>query len=505
MELFDAIRAFIRLEVSTGALSEALRDFEGEIAFAVPIEDWLTLYRKMSNSEMPIEQFRKEFLECYTYSFTEDYTINIYGEPQSAIEKLRSGRFFVGAMDYLLCEELWNKKYCGRILKEVMDEMLDVNEAYNCYMLNVGKPSNAHVYPKSAKRIYIMKLKNELKGKNDEEIALYRSFVDELCQYNEICALECKGYGCYGGDEAYECDWVVSRDCMLRLMELEPIINDRKAAYANTLGYIHYYGRCNDGVPEYDKAFKMYSIGAAGGVIESVYKLADMYIEGKGVPKNEKAGENIISWAFDRHYKDFLMGRGDKMADLALRKGIVCGNRYHMAMRYLLMADYAIRMRLPMNEYGDDKVFRSIQEKIENIRGMRPYFAGRNSISGTRPNAINKVFKNDYIAKITFKEYSKSLKITATRRKKQSQFEPEMIEVCFPEYGFYNLQDSVVENASGNIEYKTVSGDTEFFADSIRYDSAKNALEFLLFDKIVATIKADKYTFKFPTINYENE
>lgn len=93
---------------------------------------------------------------------------------------------------------------------------------------------------------------------DEESLAKARRYTEELCREDNVFALRLKGYACYGGNRLYECDWTAARDCMLRLRELAD-----DAEYANTLGYIYYYGRCNGGEPEYEKAFPQLSIPPA--------------------------------------------------------------------------------------------------------------------------------------------------------------------------------------------------------------------------------------------------
>ena len=84
-----------------------------------------------------------------------------------------------------------------------------------------------------------------LRMMDEETLAKARRYTEELCREDNVFALRLKGYACYGGNRLYECDWTAARDCMLRLRELAD-----DAEYANTLGYIYYYGRCNGGEPE---------------------------------------------------------------------------------------------------------------------------------------------------------------------------------------------------------------------------------------------------------------
>ncbi len=79
--------------------------------------------------------------------------------------------------------------------------------------------------------------------------------------------------------------------------------------YANTLGYIYYYGRCNGGVPEYDKAFYYFGIAAANGLYEGMYKLADMFRHGYGCRESRHTARNLYGMVYEDSLKHFLQGR----------------------------------------------------------------------------------------------------------------------------------------------------------------------------------------------------
>lgn len=206
----------------------------------------------------------------------------------------------------------------------------------------------------------------------DEDIkAVYRKILDGLCEEDDTDALQKKAYACYGnGNAAYGQNWPESMKCLLRLMEIDP-----NPQTANTLGYMYYYGRCTDGVPEYDKAFYYFSIGAAGWYYESRYKLSDMFIHGYGVAKNPKAAAAIIWELYEEQlkkirYSDFR----SNFADVALRAGNLCkdgidcaANPYN-AFYFYLQARYAIHMRmLTEDNYGDQKIAAGIDEAIAQV------------------------------------------------------------------------------------------------------------------------------------------
>ena len=214
---------------------------------------------------------------------------------------------------------------------------------------------------------------------------LFRNITDELCELDDPEALETKAYACYGnGNAIYEQDWFASRDCLLKLMKLNP-----RVPYANTLGYIYYYGRCNNGTPEYEKAFYCFSIGAAGGHPESRYKLADMFLHGYGVAKNERTAASIIWELYHEKLKEFC--RGDFVSDFAdvafragnlLRDGIACWRDYDTAYYYYLQARFAIRMRkMQGNIYGDSRVAANIEEAVQGILSKTRYQKKQSIIS----------------------------------------------------------------------------------------------------------------------------
>lgn len=226
------------------------------------------------------------------------------------------------------------------------------------------------------KKEYIKKYFDEEKKLSEatkEEIELYKECIKEGVKKNWVIALYALAYGCYGGNEVFKCDWVKSRDTLLKIIEIQ---GDEDPFIYNTLGYIYYYGRCNDNQPQYDEAFKYFSVGAAGGVFESVYKLADMFIGGKGVPKSEKAGAKLILGIYEDNYDFFCNEVFDgKFADVALRvgglyeQGIGVVQDYEEALYYYNEAKYAISKRREVTDFfGDEKVSKSIEESYERVK-----------------------------------------------------------------------------------------------------------------------------------------
>ena len=209
-----------------------------------------------------------------------------------------------------------------------------------------------------------------LEKASEAEILLYVLYVDELCARKNVTALQAKAYACYGGNRAYACSWTRARDLLMELMQL-----DDAPGYANSLGYIYYYGRTNNGRPEYARAFYYFSIGAAGGMIESRYKIADMFRGGYGVPKNERIANRLINELYAENLPLMMDQVWDcKFADIALRLGLIHRDGTGTekmplaALFFLLQARFAIRRRREAAQYyGDEEVEKNIERALESV------------------------------------------------------------------------------------------------------------------------------------------
>ena len=211
---------------------------------------------------------------------------------------------------------------------------------------------------------------------DSKEVLLFVLYTDELCAKKNVTAMQAKAFSFYGGSAAYPCNWEKARDMLKELLEL-----DEDPAPANALGYIYYYGRTNKGKPEYDKAFYYFSIGAAGGIVESRYKLADMFLNGYGVPKNEGICRETVMDLYGETIRQIEYGETDSsFADVALRMG----NLYRsgisvmpdpeLAFYYYLQARTAIReRRRDVDFYGDDQVEVSVENAIKAVLPHTPY------------------------------------------------------------------------------------------------------------------------------------
>ena len=258
----------------------------------------------------------------------------------------------------------------GEMYPEGLSDAVDEGRVF---VEDKGKSMLERRYPLYVKERLIERFENAavMNSASEELLNLYRKFADELASENNKYGLNAVGYGCYGGDRAFECDWERSKECITRLFEIMDEM-PKKAFLANTLGYIYYYGRCNGGVPEYEKAYNYFSFAAFNGIYESLYKIADMYKNGYGVVQSKDTAYNIIYDLYDRNLKYMYDGEFDcKFADVALRMGglFLDELNYDAALYYYMQADFAIRMRMKAtNYYGDAKVCDAISQALAKIK-----------------------------------------------------------------------------------------------------------------------------------------
>lgn len=211
---------------------------------------------------------------------------------------------------------------------------------------------------------YVVYWMDQVKGMSPERKEIYKNFAEALVSLGHPAGLEAKGYGCYGGNEVWPCDWQASAQCLEELLQ-----HPGKDYAANSLGYIYYYGRLDDGQPDYEKAFSYFTRAAAAGLYEARYKLADMYKNGYYVPKDWTMAYNLTLSVYYKTREQFM--QGDDMvpfADAALRMGafMLEDGQIDDAQAYLLEADFAIRRRMMRGDFfGDTKVFSRIQSLLQ--------------------------------------------------------------------------------------------------------------------------------------------
>ena len=253
------------------------------------------------------------------------------------------------------------------------EDLEDIIDTIKVYKMNKRIPKEEWDYSIAQREKYISYIDDNIHDKNfsKDEIDLFYRFIDEGCKENNEEALSIMGYGCYGGNKLFKCDWEKSCECIEKLFELTG-----DGVYANSLGFIYYYGRVNDGKPDYNKAFQYFAVAGFQGNMESLYKLSDMFHEGQGIIQNDLAAVRIITNLYESSYEQYCTGIYDaKFADIALRMGNLlyqeCEEEqdYINTLIYFLQAKQAIDRRIKHDEFfGNKKVYDKIMAGLEKTK-----------------------------------------------------------------------------------------------------------------------------------------
>lgn len=386
----------------------------------------------------------------------------------------------------------------------------DIISRVDIYYKNLKEPDSEPEYSLSQKKIYVNSCEEKgLKELSDEEIEKYISFVMELAAEDDLQAIRILAWSYYEGSEAFEQNWKLSEKWLLKLYD-----NYGDPFAANSLGYIYYYGRVNDGHPEYEKAFKYFSFGALSGIDESIYKCGDMLISGNGTTKSIDMGINMIVEGYRATLDDFCFGEYDsKFADYALRMGNICRDKliYGMglkdAYKFYLEARYAIKKRRSVTTYyGDKTVEATIDREIEKIQDRMMLDLNRKTLRADFPIYINQLFEDIFPLKVSLTSHGNDeylLKVSRFRFGADIAKDipiPERFKeipkilVCYPELSHVDLVSELSFILEEAIIGKLPEKGDYFLADGFRKNDMTNALEFFSNGELIAAVEAKWYT-----------
>ena len=388
---------------------------------------------------------------------------------------------------------------------ELISDLTDLSEllymiaglAYN----RESAPENWD-FPDSVKEDFIDYFDGFISGGYAEEpaLTLFTTFVRDMADEGNETALRILGYHSYGGSTAFPCDWELSKECIGRLFEDtgEPI-------YANTLGYLAYYGRCGDGVPDYDAAFRYFSYGSASGIIESAYKLADMYAGGKGIWKNDEAAFRIIQDLYTETLRRFCGGElTGKFADVAQRMGRLYENgsldepNPQAAYYYYLQARYAIRFRRKLvNNYGDDAVERNIENAIARVEDEVPQET-RKTCRRDYPWILLLALAMDKVVFVTFKQMKNGSVKMILDRYEENEDDLHDFLITLPEFRFCSMMETVTLTTGAAHSVYISEPDEPLLITSVDYDEENEAWLFYHGNEIAASFRTAGFSLRIP-------
>ena len=353
----------------------------------------------------------------------------------------------------------------------------EIHELVNDYMYNREKPFIEWEFPDSIKEEYINFIydeENDHKDISEEEKTLFRRYLEELIAKDNVRAMEIKGYLHYGGSSIYPCDWYASRDVFEKAFRIT-----QNPFFANTLGYIYYYGRCNNFVPEYEKAFPYFVFGNIYKLYESTYKLADMYKNGYGTFKSESTYCAMIRDLYGYALYDISKGEDKKFADIALRMGSIeeeYNNNPKQAYAFYLQAEFALKRRANEHRYGDSKVYRSVMEGKARTHDSFEHIKSK-TIQTDDAEPLRMMLA-DSVCKAHVRKTKNGYKMTVNRVFRDGQEQPKNILMTFPEYDCCIYTDKI--DLTFKDENDHLAGDYIFDDYILKFTDERNEEKIIL-------------------------
>ncbi len=282
--------------------------------------------------------------------------------------------------------------------------------------------------------------------------------------------------------------------------------DDMQAQSANTLGYIYYYGRCNDGVPQYDLAYKYFSLAAFFGYYEATYKVGDMIRDGKGIYKNEKAAFNLYTRYYDESYKNFIEHGDGVLSDLALRiascyqHGTGTEQNLMSAYAYYMIARVAIDERMQRsNFFGLGKVSANIRAGLNEVKRELGRYCRQKTCGIDIEAFVQEVMLKEYAEmKVTVKKKKKGYKITlACTLEKGNIGQPYPYLLTLPTISYCKKSAETLFVLGQDAKVDVRAPKQMFYVDRIKIK--KNAIYFyhhkkkmMRVDQLVWNVKAEK-------------
>lgn len=344
-------------------------------------------------------------------------------------------------------------------VEDLIEDLSDLIEDRN-------KPLSEKRFCYTARKAVLERFSNseELKTASSEEVKLYRDIVLEFAEYEEQEGIYALAKNCYGGSRAFDCDWKTAEECLLKLIQEDnsvlplSILSD----CANKLGKICYYGKTTE-PPDYNKAFKYFSVASESGSVEAKYLLADMFKEGSAPIKNINLASEIYQTLYAELIKDFSGGFfSNDFADIALRIGdtaleldIDSEENYRLALYYYLQADFAIRMRMKELDLNKDKeLYKTIQNALEKAKNQSEYLSVNKICTSSVKELLNVNFNRDEPLEMKIKQLKNgAYKLTfSVHQTDLNSYRPRLF-ITVPELDTVGMYDKFSVNFYPDDEY----------------------------------------------------
>ena len=514
----EMLRKFARYELELNEENKKKLDAftdEGcdEVVYLITLDDLMAVIDKIESTKEPYDKFFRDWQEPISrktmfkaLGIAEAAGALVKGQKVFGLPRIEEdvfaniGRRLPKFYPYELHAEVQRPAY------EVVDTA-SMRELKNYYDENKNKPIPEWEYPDYIKQEFIKEMSVNFENKiscSDDEVELFRRYITEMAEKGDVDARKTLAFNYYGGSRAFPCDWEKARDIFQSVFDEtgDPLA-------ANYLGFIYYYGRCTDGIPESDKALRAFAYGSAAGIDESSYKLSDMIRTGTGIRQSAEVSFNMIRNMYGNSRSDFEAGAyTNKLADLALRMAdfgsevndddeIDAYMTPYDVYGYYLESKLAVEKRMhKINYYGDDAILERANEGLNRVRPTLTFKTG--DVVSSEPTILDNYLDDAKVLGITFhKPGDGRYKLTIRKVAKEVLTgKPGSFLITLPEYDYCKLTphfDLYVDNAELNIEPEFGK---EYLISDIESAFEDYSYRFMSGDDPVAEIISEEWYFK---------
>ncbi len=204
-------------------------------------------------------------------------------------------------------------------------------------------------------------------NKDPNLVKVFREYLDKMILQNNYMAIQAKAYLDYEGAFFWPVDYKEAKYLLEKLAA-----NGDYDAY-NTLGYLYYYHNPYSDSPDYDNAFKCFSLAAIGGNTEAKYKICDCLLNGYGTFANYNLAKELLLKYFYEEKEEFMdQNYVSKFADICYRLykiSLTDPLLFNDTKEFITLARFAIILREATIDYiGDDLVSEKINKAYINTQ-----------------------------------------------------------------------------------------------------------------------------------------
>ena len=346
-----------------------------------------------------------------------------------------------------------------------------------------------------------MRFAQEIFEKEQIELAdpvykeLFVKCLDDCCEKGIYDALRIKAFILCGGNSVYPCDWQQAKEYLEILTEE---IEDPMAA--NALGYIHLRGRTNNGMPDYEQAYRYFSFAAFAGVYEAMYNTADLLAEGKGILRSEGAAMNQVRFVYSHTKTPFTEGvYSIAFADAAYRMG-----NYHrdgvgtdedllLAYSYYLDAQTALFYRMRYDKtWGDDELFEQVQDALTEMERRLGSLVHEERSSIHEPALIDRILSGGFPVMMEYRQTDEGADLIFRRTDKG----PKDLMLLTVESMSYSALKKTIKIKLTGIEESTLDDGDMILIDRVGYDMFTGETFFWFGTDEQGRVKADLFVYE---------